>query len=307
MESSSHRGVEKLVQCLDSVSQSCIQPQLWQKEGFPLPSPAWSSLVVHLIALKWQDGVNIPTFVFSGRCLPPRSCFQRGPAFHCPLGCLSASPTFPPGLRGIIDDPLLGFPRASPHPKRLFWNQVVCFLKLRLAGLYLTKISPSTANEGKYLMFQNLYLYVSRMEYSSKKCQGQCKSLRGEVLGCAQWPSSVTRQGLMWRWTIILSKTAALAWHMSGLGKQQLTILEWSSQGGRISELYALQITRPRSMRESDMKADFNLMKVRGDPDQNGLPFKMDPLLLGWGRGCPEGAWTVGFLSPVLRPRLFLS
>lgn len=37
------------------------------------------------------------------------------------------------------------------------------------------------------------------------------------------------------------------------------------------------------------MKAGFNLMKVRGDPDQNGLPYKMDPLLLGWGRGGSRG------------------
>lgn len=85
---------------------------------------------------------------------------------------------------------------------------------------------------------------------------------------------------------------------MSGLSKYYLTILERSLWGGGTSELYALQITQPRPMRESDMKAGFNLMKVRGDPDQIGLPYKMDPLLLGQGRGCPEGAGQLAF-SPL--------
>lgn len=40
-----------------------------------------------------------------------------------------------------------------------------------------------------------------------------------------------------------------------------------------------LQIVKPRPMGESDREAGFNLMTVRGAPDQNGLSYEVDSIV----------------------------
>lgn len=113
-------------------------------------------------------------------CLQPPCLLLREALSSTPLWDVPSA-----GLGVLVDDPQMGFPRGSLPPERPCL-ELGCILELRLAGLCLMKICLNTAREDKYL-FQDLYLNVSKMEYNSKKSQGQHKSMKGEGLGCAQW------------------------------------------------------------------------------------------------------------------------